>query len=199
MSSFLDKLRAKDELDRGRDIKCIGGSCLGKGGAHTRKKSLERLQQCYQEWPGLTAAVCPGIPIEQLSGGTMTNQQPSEPLDGTEPFHLHVARKYVQLYESAARRNKKFDLALKDVARVLTTKHCYYTGVLLTRKAGNYQRTIDRVDNDKGYVSDNIVACSHLANQIKNELFERPTSDLKTNIEFVDKLVGKLLALEIKV
>jgi hypothetical protein len=110
-----------------------------------------------------------------------------------KPFNIILAEKYINLHKSAMRRGKEFNLDIADVRKLLKTKKCFYTGVTLTEIEGdNYQRTVDRIDNTRGYVKGNVVACSHLANQIKNELFERPTSNISTNITFVKKLLTKL-------
>ena len=108
------------------------------------------------------------------------------------PYHVVLSRKINQLYMSAQRRGKDFNLTLQDVDVLLKTPTCFYTGVELTTMPGPYQRTVDRVDNNKGYVKGNVVACSNLANNIKNQLFESPTSDIRTNIEFMVKLISKL-------
>jgi hypothetical protein len=109
------------------------------------------------------------------------------------PMEEQVARKFINLSESANRRGKDFDLSLNCIRELLDTETCFYTGVYLNKKKGdNFQRTIDRVDNTKGYVKGNVVACSHLANQIKNQLFEDPTSDVATNINFMAKLIVKM-------
>ena len=68
---------------------------------------------------------------------------------------LAVARKLVNLSNSAKSRGKEFNLNLTSIRNLMKAKHCYYTGVKLT----NSNRTIDRVDNDKGYVIGNVVAC----------------------------------------
>lgn len=109
------------------------------------------------------------------------------------PFEEQIAKKYIQLSTSASKRGKDFNLTLKDIEELLEVKTCFYTGVMLNSlHKDNYQRTIDRVDNNKGYVKGNVVACSHLSNQIKNELFENPTSDILTNINFISKLIVKM-------
>ena len=109
-----------------------------------------------------------------------------------QPYQVQVAAKLIQLYKSATRRKKEFDLSLKDVHQLLQAPTCYYTGVKLTRTDGPFKRTVDRIDNSKGYVSDNVVACSNLANQLKNDLFEHPESPMYTTPEFVKALVEKL-------
>jgi len=108
------------------------------------------------------------------------------------PFSHQVATKYLRLYRSAKSRNKDFNLSLKDIGELLKQEKCFYTGVTLTQDGKAYQKTIDRVDNTKGYVKGNVVTASHLANQIKNSLFEDPSSSLKCNMQFMAKLLIKM-------
>ena len=89
---------------------------------------------------------------------------------------LEVASKLVTLALSAKNRSKEFNISFNKMKRVLNSKKCYYTGVPIVFKSdsvGNHDHnklTIDRIDNDKGYVDDNIVACSHAFNQVKGNL-----------------------------
>lgn len=84
----------------------------------------------------------------------------------------YVARKYIQLKTSAIKRNKEFNLTIAEVRRLCRRKKCYYTGFSMATYAGEnpMQRTIDRVDPDKGYVIGNVVSCCHLANQFKSKI-----------------------------
>lgn len=82
-----------------------------------------------------------------------------------------VANKYLALQNSANSRDIEFTLTLSDVRSLLTSKKCFYSGVLLTDKTDSEnQRTIDRVDNNKGYVKNNVVACAKSLNLLKGSL-----------------------------
>lgn len=71
-----------------------------------------------------------------------------------------VARKYLDLIETSAKRGKDFNLSLQSLRNIYRAKRCYYTGVKLTLSAGlPHSVTIDRVDSDKGYITGNVVAC----------------------------------------
>lgn len=39
-----------------------------------------------------------------------------------------VAKKYIQIHDSAKSRGIKFDMSLKKVRQLLTRKTCYFTG-----------------------------------------------------------------------
>lgn len=120
-----------------------------------------------------------------------------------ENTDLAVSMKHVRLYESARDRGIEFELSHSDVRRLLSRKTCAYTGVTLTRgikldsnkphiKQLPTARTIDRIDATKGYVKGNVVAVSHLANQMKNSLLEWGGSELKTDMKTLKKFVKTL-------
>ena len=96
----------------------------------------------------------------------MTNKTPTQ----------RARDKYFQLHKSAHDRNIEFDLNLDDVKALLSHQKCFYTGIYLTACRGNSQRqtdrTIDRIDANKGYVKGNVVACSRLANYMKERWIE---------------------------
>jgi hypothetical protein len=81
-------------------------------------------------------------------------------------FEVWVATKYLALKQSAADRNKVFELSLTHVRNLLRAKRCYYTGVPLNSR----NHSIDRVDNSLGYVDGNVVACALHVNAAKNAL-----------------------------
>lgn len=81
---------------------------------------------------------------------------------------IDVALKMQQINASALSRNLEFDMSFKKVKQLMQTKKCYYTKVALTcnGKASD-QLTFDRVDNTKGYIDSNVVACSKAFNEKK--------------------------------
>lgn len=84
-----------------------------------------------------------------------------------------VARIYTRLQQSAKDRGLEFDLSLMSLRNILKAKKCYYTGKDISTwhdREDEYKLTIDRVDNDKGYITGNVVACSHTFNQKKGNL-----------------------------
>jgi len=84
---------------------------------------------------------------------------------------LDVAYKMVQINRSAKKRNIKFGLSLSKVKALLKTKKCFYTGVEMNHIHEHMdQLTFDRVDNEKGYTDDNVVACSRTINMRKTDL-----------------------------
>lgn len=82
---------------------------------------------------------------------------------------IEVAKKMVNIHSSASSRNIEFGLTFEDVRKLLEYETCYYTGVQFTEE-GNNARSFDRVDNNKGYVTGNVVACTVDINGKKNNL-----------------------------
>lgn len=84
---------------------------------------------------------------------------------------VEVAKKLVNLEQSASSRGIHFDLSFQTVKKVLNSEKCYFTGVLLNNKQNDpNQLTFDRVDNNKGYVDGNVVACAKYFNELKSNL-----------------------------
>lgn len=135
-------------------------------------------------------------PAETQSRPTLTLNKPEEVEDvilasDKEITDADVAQKYLSLRSSANRRGKEFNLTLSDVRTLLKKKTCYYTGLKFTDEV-NYQRTVDRVDNTKGYVKGNVVACTHIANQLKEMLVENKEAPFRTNVKALKKFIDKL-------
>lgn len=82
---------------------------------------------------------------------------------------VEVAKKLVNIHSSAQSRNLEFNLTFEYVKKLLEYTTCYYTNVQFTEDGPN-ARSFDRVDNDKGYVLGNVVACTVDINGKKNNL-----------------------------
>ena len=97
-----------------------------------------------------------------------------------------VAKKYLWLMESASKRGHEFSITIEELSALLKNKTCYYTDTELVsfphEKSGNADHlpnnylTIDRKDNDRGYVNGNVVVCSKEINKLKDQMSE---SDFK--------------------
>ena len=95
-----------------------------------------------------------------------------------------IAKMYLQRIQSAKARGISFELSLMSFMNLLKTKRCKYTGILLTEPERNKKgkkatqigtdRTLERIDNTKGYIKGNVIAVCHAANQLKNMACEGP-------------------------
>ena len=86
-----------------------------------------------------------------------------------EPSDVEVAKKLLNIYQSAADRKLEFNLSFESVKTLLKFQTCYYTG----RKVDNdgpYARSIDRIDSSKGYIEGNVVSCTVDINGKKSNL-----------------------------
>jgi hypothetical protein len=82
---------------------------------------------------------------------------------------VEVAKKLVNIHSSAQSRNLEFNLTFECVKKLLEYTTCFYTNVTFTEDGPN-ARSFDRVDNEKGYVVGNVVACTVDINGKKNNL-----------------------------
>ena len=103
----------------------------------------------------------------------VVNQQPKEQpkKEIIKPIisDVEVAKKLVNIHSSAQSRSLEFNLTFEYVKKLLEYNTCYYTNVIFTEDGGS-ARSFDRVDNDKGYVIGNVVACTIDINGKKNNL-----------------------------
>lgn len=85
---------------------------------------------------------------------------------------LEIAKRLVRTEQSATNREYDFDLTFNQLKKLLHTKRCYITGVpLQTEHEQNPDYlTLERLDNDLGYVHGNVVACSLHMNKRKANL-----------------------------
>lgn len=82
---------------------------------------------------------------------------------------LEVAKKMLNLKQSADSRNIKFDLSFLTLKGLMEQKKCFYTGRAFEGK-GDLALSIDRIDNKIGYVDGNVVACTVEINRKKTDI-----------------------------
>jgi hypothetical protein len=114
-------------------------------------------------------------------------------------MHLdrYVAKKYLIKLENARQAGHEFTLTLFEFKKIVSRKNCFYTGVEMLKPIGKGSNewndlTLDRVDNSKGYVPGNVVACIKSANSIKG-VWENPAHDISA--EMVQMIVNKSLTI----
>ena len=98
-----------------------------------------------------------------------SKKRTTQPEKSSELTDLEVARKMIKIFQSAQDRKLHFDLSFKTVKTLLTYPSCYYTGKRF-EEDGQYARSFDRIDSDKGYVEGNVVACTIDINSKKSNL-----------------------------
>lgn len=86
-----------------------------------------------------------------------------------EVTDLEVAKKMINIFQSAMDRKIEFNLSFDYVKKMLEFKTCYYTNIPFTED-GPHARSFDRIDSDKGYIEGNVVACNIDINGKKSNL-----------------------------
>ena len=81
---------------------------------------------------------------------------------------LTIAKKLVQINQSAKSRQITFDLSFSETKKLLTQKKCFFTGETFDDTTNI--RSFDRIDNNEGYVNGNVVACTQDFNSKKSNL-----------------------------
>lgn len=119
-------------------------------------------------------------------------KEEQQKIKSAKSLDQRIVDKYRQIQGSASSRGKEFNLSLDKIKKLLTTERCYYTGVRLNDIDGDpNSRTFERLEQDKGYIDSNVVACSFRANQLKERMFECDNKFTKKQLQMmVNKLRG---------
>jgi hypothetical protein len=99
-------------------------------------------------------------------------------------YHKDIKTIYNNLKSSAKKRNITFDLNLIDLYELSYPITCPILNIPLTHNKGkpaDNSFSIDRIDNDKGYIKDNLMVISYKANRIKNN---STTTELQALINY---------------
>jgi hypothetical protein len=100
-----------------------------------------------------------------------------------------VARKFLQVEESARKRGIEFSLNLTTVKNLMKAKKCKYTGLVYDYTDPERSPSFDRVDCNLGYVKGNVVSCMTGVNSLKNILLEHEASFFKGDVDLLIKCV----------
>lgn len=98
-----------------------------------------------------------------------------------EPSDVEVAKKLLNIYQSAMDRKLEFNLSFESVKTLLKFPSCYYTGRKFDAD-GPFARSIDRIDSSKGYIEGNVVSCTVDINGKKSNLSDEEIELLYTKI-----------------
>jgi hypothetical protein len=129
------------------------------------KKKLEKTEPVQTE---VTQSEVSEVTTETTQTEAVKKEQPKK---DNKPIisDVEVAKKLVNIHSSAQSRNLEFNLTFECVKKLLEYTTCFYTNVTFTEDGPN-ARSFDRVDNEKGYVVGNVVACTVDINGKKNNL-----------------------------
>jgi hypothetical protein len=101
------------------------------------------------------------------------NRKPKKPVAikniADDISDLEVARKMIKIYQSAQDRKLEFNLSFESVKKLLSYHTCYYTNRVFDED-GPFSRSFDRIDSAKGYIENNVVACTVDINGKKSNL-----------------------------
>lgn len=113
-------------------------------------------------------------------------------------FDLYCARHLQWKAENAKKRGIEFNLTFTSMKNLMSSKRCYYTGIILTKSTGKEGElklsdfTIDRIDGSKGYIKGNVVACCYGANQMKSQFEGLGINGLKAGRNVFDKAIKRM-------
>ena len=135
-----------------------------------------------------------GISKGWIPPATKTKLAVEEQIEsGDKTLDLFIAEYYVMKCNTSKTRGIGFELTLSDFTRLVKKKTCYYSGQKLVLRQGDRNNlTLDRKDSTKGYTKENTVVCAWWVNQMKNELFEKPEGDIRTDMKTLMKILSKL-------
>ncbi|AUR81866.1 coil containing protein [Vibrio phage 1.015.O._10N.222.51.E5] len=95
----------------------------------------------------------------------------------TEDIEECMKRRLKALKQRCRSKGWECDLTVEDMYTLYTSRHCFYSGVLLAHgKSSQHETpawnmaTIDRINPDRGYVKGNVVPCSYEFNLLKGAL-----------------------------
>lgn len=90
---------------------------------------------------------------------------------------VQIAMYYIDKHDNAKKNGHEFSLTFSEFKKVTSRKTCYYTSLPFNSENKEYRKTLDRIDNTKGYIPGNVVVCLNVVNNIKSAL-ENPTNQL---------------------
>ena len=113
---------------------------------------------------------------------------------------IEVARKMINLQQSATSRNLEYNLTFETTKRLMNYTRCYYTNVEFNDTTNIF--SIDRVDPKKGYVEGNVVACTVEINSKKANLTIEEIHNLSTQLKkfwTTEKVEEKVVEIEVEI
>lgn len=109
---------------------------------------------------------------------------------------LEIARRYISKSQMADDKNIEFSLSFAEYRKLSLAKKCAYTDIQFcgydkdNKPLSKFtSRTIDRIDNTKGYVRGNCVSVCKGINEFKG-ILENPKATL--SVELINKMVNSI-------
>lgn len=98
---------------------------------------------------------------------------------------------YNKRKHGAKKRKLEFSLTFEQYKELRKITTCFYTGISLTFSSSLQPNswTLDRVDNNLGYIPGNVVVCSYVANLEKSRSIDTNRS---TNPQVLQQITDKL-------
>lgn len=95
-----------------------------------------------------------------------------------KPQEVTIAGRLVSTFNSADRRGKDFNLTLQYIANIIAQDRCAYSGEKFDNSDENEKMTLERFDNNLGYVEGNVIPVKKKYNNAradyeKDELIKR--------------------------
>ncbi|QQG32123.1 hypothetical protein CkP1_0018 [Citrobacter phage CkP1] len=83
------------------------------------------------------------------------------------PREIVIAQRLVHTYKSASSRSKEFNLSMKYLMNIMKQDVCAYSGERFKKELGPDQMTLERFDNNKGYVEGNVIPVKLKYNKLR--------------------------------
>lgn len=104
-----------------------------------------------------------------------------------KPLEIVVATRLVNTYASATRRQKEFGLTMSYLANIAQQTLCAYSGEPFREGVNDDMMTLERFDNDKGYVPGNVIPVKKKYNSARGNF------SLEELIEKRDELASRIV------
>lgn len=104
-----------------------------------------------------------------------------------KPLEIVVATRLVNTYASATRRQKDFGLTMAYLANIAQQEFCAYSGEKFSEGVNDDMMTLERFDNDKGYVPGNVIPVKKKYNSARGNF------SLEQLIEKRDELASRIV------
>lgn len=207
-------LTFKEKVESGQfDVTCLNGMLTNlkkqmrdEGVREESRTSLREKITCIENYLR-TLCTRPFSPKTDDTLGNKTHTASSKTIilnTGKKVTHdrsvtdADVARKFLQVEDSARKRGIEFSLNLTTVKNLMKAKKCKYTGLAYDYTDPERSPTFDRLDHNKGYVKGNVVSCMKCTNDLKNILIEHPASVFKDNPSLLLKAVEQWILPEVE-